>query len=209
MDPHTNVKDLPPDELHRVAKALTRRDAHRHWTQVAEILGRIETEGLYQTHTPSYMSARAYAREEMDLTSDRYRTAMRLAELLRRTSGRVPLDVWRTVPENHALLIRRVVNLLGDPMVWIEKSRAAGTAEKLEAEIDRYLEKEPWVTLTVRGPESLKETWDASLVLALHDVVETPNPDPALIDDDAYRFRCLEVILVEYVRLKAREASRD
>lgn len=201
----TYLSILSPEDFLRIAKLLVKRDGGRHWTKLAEIIGRIEADELYTKSVPSYLSARAFAREELDLAHERFVTYGRLWKLIQDTAAAVSIDEWRTVPENHALLIRKVVSLGADPAVWVQKSRECVTAEKLAMEVARYLDQEPWITFSVRMPLSLLETVEAAMVVALPD---ERAGDGDAIHDDGVRMKCLETIVVEFIQARAGEQDR-
>lgn len=199
----SSIQALDPTQLHELAKSLNRRDA-THWSQRAQILGRIQDERLFTKHTPSYSSVDAYAREELDLSRDDFLELVKLWELIKRCSSGswgpfVERETWANVPKTRALLIRKAMGLRQDARYWIERAAKCKTTERLEQEIAREGKQTPWTTFSASIPVETEQVIEESLVLALSEILREPNPDPARAKDRDVRGQCLEVVAASFI----------
>lgn len=171
----------------------------RHWSRLALILGRVEDEHLFEDW--GFASARAFAEEDLGIPPRDFVTLIELWRLMQACQPSVPFEAWHSMPKTKALLIRKVVALGAPPVEWVAQAQASAKVADFSAMIDKHLGKQTWVTFSVSMPGDLLELVEAGLSLALPVAMpDTPNLKPEMAKDREHRFKCLEIIVTEFVQ---------
>lgn len=202
-----DVLQLSADELRELAKTITQRPdgAARHWARLAAILGRVEDESLWSEY--GYGSLRAYAEEELDLSTADVHALVKLWQMVRRAYPAVAWEAWSVLPRSRAVELRRVLSLGGDPVAWLDRAKTASSTEVLRHLIDQHLSIESWTTFHCAVPVELDALIEAALILALPEALQIevppgvplPTLDPERAKQKDTRFRCLEVLVRSYL----------
>ena len=199
------IHALTTEQIHLAALDCSRTTEGRHWTRLSAIIGRLADEHLFIDL--GYQSLRAYVTIVMGMSPDEMFELLRLWRLIQAASGEVPPDEWASIPKTYAVEIRKLLNIGASPRQWVDRAKAVKSFAEFQAEIARYLDREPWVTISVRMPQSLAETFDACMVVALAEATGDPSPDAEMIHDKGTRFRCLEVVLRNFHQTYVHENS--
>lgn len=192
---------LTPSDLHETAKTMARPDAaERHWSRLAAILGRIEHQGLYHTLGGGYGSTRAYAEEELGIGFTEYNELMVLWKMISTPPGvTVNPQKWLRLRKTHALLLKRILSLGGDPAVWLDRALEAPTVSSFRKEITRLLGKEEWITRSVSMPIELDGLTDEALAMAYQEATGSILQDPEELRARGNQFRCWELIVKHFM----------
>jgi hypothetical protein len=199
-DPPVNLDAMDPSDILRLARHLVWRPEDRHWTTVARVLLKIETAKIYQL-VPSadgtpFASAKDYAEETLAMSRSEFFAYLKLARMMR-DAPQVPAETWAQVSRQRATLLASIATL-GDIAPWVDKALTIPKAADFKRAVTRYLDPEAEEFITVRIPKSLEPLLDEACRLALPSVEE--GAEEGRLKDPAMRFRCLEVVLAEYVQ---------
>ena len=200
---HLPIEQLREEAIRLFGKA---DDTSRHWSRLAALMGHIDENRLYEKFAnpngEPYASVRQWAEDELGLPRSEVFVLRNLHRMM--SSADVPPDAWSPVSRVRALIVRKAVNLGGDPRAWIERAITAESTRDLQKELERQgVVEEGWVTWKVRTTEALKEQWETKMVEALPMVLGAGDHDPDLIHDPSIRFRLAEMIFGSF---SAREA---
>jgi len=194
----TDFGRLTPEELRERARAIAQPHETAHWSELAQILGRIRDEQLYLVY--GHPTARAYAVNELDLPPATYvELVERLWPLMLTHQATVPLARWREVSRVRALVLLRVIGAGGDVERWIDAAIQVRRSTEFQEIVDRALGLESWTEFRVRIPRTLEPTVKAAMVATLPTVLDTTAPDPARAEDGDVAFRALEVLCVSFL----------
>ena len=131
-----------------------------------------------------------------------YRAAafLKLARMVR-DAPQVPIERWQQVNRQRATLLAQLASL-GDISPWVDKAITIKTYADFKRAVTRYLDPEAQDFMTIRIPRSLEPLLDEACRLALPQVEEgaIPSVDVARAKDPDMRFRCLEIVLLEFVQ---------
>lgn len=201
---HTDLRSAPAGVLRAAAGEMVGSES-AHWSRVALVLARVEDEGLYAEW--GYSSARAWATDELGLTPSDYVGLLKLWRMVQKAPS-VSIFAWALVPKSRAAQIVKVAAMGGNIAEWVTLSNATTPAD-FNAAVRKALGKpQEWVTFKVSMPAELAELAEAALVMALPRALDDePNPDKSKAKDRDVRFRCLEVILTEWVQQNAVQLS--
>lgn len=147
-------------------------------------------------------SPEQWAADTLDLSRGQYRLSMRLWGLIKR--GRLEADLapeaWLGVSQQKALLLDEVVGAGGTLRAWWTNAVAMSN-RAFRVHVRRWLKQQVWVRFPVaRIPEDLLPVVDEAMRRALPYVANDPAANPATWTDEAWGFRCLELVLVKFVR---------
>jgi hypothetical protein len=204
---------LPPEnveELYEEAKAICLQPGKRHWSRLVYALGVLEREeywkrvcdGHPESEDPSPCAeGSVFADRHLELDYDDYSGTLDLWELM--VVSRQPLSYWQSISRARAKLLRKVLKAGIEPgrsfLPWLEKARSLKLTQ-FQAEVTKLLGKQVWSTFVVRAPADLIENlFEPALVLALPNATTQPNLPGVAARQKKHRFRCLEVIMAEFV----------
>jgi hypothetical protein len=191
---------LAPTEVLDLARKLTWRADSRHWTFVGKVLLKIETEGLYTLVKDAagqpYENSRDYAEDQLYLARSEFYGFLRLARMVR-DAPQVPSEKWAQVNRQRATLLAQLATL-GDIAPWVQKALTLKTYAEFKREVMRYLDPEATDFISIRIPRSLEPLLDEACRLALPQIDE--GAAEGRVKDADMRFRCLELVLLEYVQ---------
>lgn len=195
-----NVLSLGADELRKLALGV-KAQAGLSWFRLSVVVWRVENEGLYDSW--GYTSARAWSQDELGIPPRDFVTLLELGKMVMNAGSGVEAVEWEKLNKAKALLVKKVSALGGNCRQWVLKAMAAKTTTEFAAEVKIALGGKPeeWTTFKCAVPAELLELIDAALVMALPKALpdELVAPPERARDKDA-RFRCLEVIITEWVQ---------
>ena len=195
-----NLDTLAPAEILDLARKLTWRPDTRHWTVVGRVLLKIETERLYELAQTAegapYDTSLSYAEDQLSLSRSEFYQFIKLARMVRDTPH-VPLERWQQVNRQRATLLAQLATL-GDIAPWVDKALTIKSFAEFKLAVTRYIDPEAMDFMSIRIPRSLEPLLDEACCLALPQIEEGADPARAKAPD--MRFRCLELVLLEYVQ---------
>lgn len=195
-----NLDALAPADVLQLAHDLTWRPEDRHWTTVARVLLKIDTEKLYQSVLDEdgapYANAKEYAEDALSMSRSEFFAFLKLARMMR-DAPQVPLERWARVGRPRATLLASIASL-GDIAPWVDKALTLPRLAEFKQAVTRYLDPDAQEFITIRIPKSLEPLLDEACRLALPQVEE--GAAEARAKDPDVRFRCLEVVLLEFVQ---------
>ena len=186
---------LDAAELVRAAPAIFQpATTGSHWSQLAIVVGRIESEGLYG---PAFETARAYCAERLGLPPRDTEEYVKLWAMMTKHADLVDAARWEAVPKSHAILMRQLFALGAHPDELLDEDRG-WTAEALQAELDRRRGRDPWGRFEVDAPTSTVVLADQALTLAIAELGLQEQGLEALTDR-ATRHQLLEAVCRAYI----------
>lgn len=189
---------LAPAELMTLAPGLfTPAVPGSHWSQLAVVVGRIEAEALYH---PRFETARAYCADQLGLPPRDTEELLKLWAMVTRHRDRVSIERWERVPKSHAMLLRQLLSLGADPVVWLDTDC---TAADLQDALERQRGRDPWVTVEFVVPAATAALVDQALTLAIRELgLEALGLDA--LADRSTRHQLLEALARSYILGEAR-----
>ena len=203
-DVSTLLLTAPPSSLFATAQSMAKKDARdRHWSRLAIIIGRIEDEQLYTQL--NYASTRAYATEELQLSTAEFYESLAFWRMMR-TDPRIRPEEWAELKRSYAVLVKSVVlGVKGDAAAWLAIAKACATTEDLRRKVNERLDKETWGVFKVSGPILTIDLAEEALRRALPEALDDESPDPALLEQRGPRAKALEVMVRHFIGTYRRE----
>jgi len=199
----TDLLKVSPEELRKLGKG-SKAQAGLAWYDLSVLLWRVEHEGLFEPW--GYASARAYAQDELGIPPQDFKTLLDLAKMVIEAGAAVQPAEWGKLSKAKAMLVKKVSALGGDCKQWVAKATESKSATEFGKTVLTAMGGKPeeWVKWVVWMPAELAEVGDAAVIMALHKALpDDSNPAKELAQDRNVRFKCLEVILTEWIQLNA------
>jgi hypothetical protein len=202
--PMTDIATISTGELHDLALTLAAHDQRaRHWTLLAQIIGRVETERLFEMEEfGAHVSLRAWALDTLGLGSGDVGLLRRLYTMMVEYAGAIQFKHWQEVGKGKAEVLLRVHKMGADSGIMKEWFDLALTMTTTALE-DRYKEQageDVWVEYTMSLPRETAALWDAALTCRLTDAMDQPGSDPKIIYDKAVQHKLVELIATEVIQ---------
>jgi hypothetical protein len=187
---------LSPAELRETARQLVPRlERARHWSRVAEAVGRVQDAGLAEAF--GFPTAAEWAASELGMPRSEFVQLQGLWDLMKRVPVVAP-EVWLTISRSNARELRRILSD-GRGLTDTLLALATGPYAPLRAHVEQALGREAWTRFGVAMPVGLAETVHAAMTRAARVVLDDPTVEaPRALDRDV-AFRALEVICAEYL----------
>lgn len=172
---------------------LPRTGGDRHWSRIAEVLGRLSDSGI--AAELGYEGIREMASARFGLTPSDLQEYLTLWALMKRWSQH-QVD-WAMVSRSNAKLLRKVVGLGAEPAQWLEPAR--GPYAAMREKVKGQLGEEAWTKVTVSVPTHLTSLIEAAMKKAVPAAVNDVQADPERWKDRDVAFRCLEQLCQHYL----------
>jgi len=207
MSKPDDLNRLSPQEILLLAKTITWTPREgRHWTRVASVLAKIESDQLYRAVVAedgtAYPDAKAFAEDELGLSRAEFFAFAKLGRMMAGTPM-VPLATWEQVNRARAMLLAKIATLTDDLPGWVDKALTMKSTREFGRAVARYVDPAAEEFESLRIPVTMRPLLDAAIERAYGHLTGEGalevDAAPRLEDPDV-RFRCLEAILVEYVQ---------
>jgi hypothetical protein len=185
-----------PAEWRAIAAALIPRvdGEDRHWTRIAEVVGRVDDTGSWSSF--GFASTADWAAAELGMTRWQTAETVKLWELMKGLDRTVTAAQWATISRANARLVQKGL-AAGLPAAELIPA-AAGLYTPLKQLVERGLGQETWQRVSIRLPTSLVPVFEATMAHAARRALGDPTLDPERALDADVAFRALEVICADY-----------